>query len=331
MTVPFQLDIFSTSGKPVATVPDHGGEAISLHEWTTWLRVRSDISGFVAPPANPDTDEDVTGWVPPAFEEDGLAVMVVARQFQDVAGKSIGLFHNRLDARELEQLSRAVELTPWAELPRPVGGDWSAAHILLRYSRGDLLIERRFNARSANFLEAIAPLWQLITQRMSMVRNRPAGTLEIAVRREGDSLHLVLENNGLDAIVLTDPRVPSELPRLQVKVRPTEPPLDDEPPFDRLVPIPALPASEPSTLVLRPKRRFELSLPWQESRPGKYIVRATWRDYGGPIQTVAHQLPFMPLPQTGPSLLGSGPYPIRGAVFASRMIEIADEKAKKSP
>src|SRR5690606_11668841 len=47
-------------------------------------------------------------------------------------------------------------------------------------------------------------------------------------------------------------------------------------------------------------------------KPGTYFVEAVWRDFDGPIGSVEGQLPFMPLPKSGPCDLDSGPYAVRG-------------------
>jgi hypothetical protein len=95
---PFLLDLYSTSGRERLSLdkPDGG---IALHEWTSWLRIRSDIVGFVPPTIG--ADDELTGFVPPAFEEDGLAVLAITRDSADLADRPIGLYHGRLDAEEL--------------------------------------------------------------------------------------------------------------------------------------------------------------------------------------------------------------------------------------
>jgi hypothetical protein len=58
-------------------------------------------------------------------------------------------------------------------------------------------------------------------------------------------------------------------------------------------------------------------------KPGRYLIQALWQDYLGPVEPVPGQTPFMPLPRTGPSQLGSGPSAIRGAMFATEFIRRA--------
>lgn len=323
MTSSFRFDLRSTNGRRRATV----------HEWTTWLRVRTDVTGFVAPAGDPD-DDDYTGFVPPVFEEDGLAVMVVTRPQQDLDGEPIGLFHGRLDRDQLERLRNAVEMTPWAELPRPIGGHVTAPDLEIRHERGNLLIQRRFNARSGNFLEAIEPLMNLLEDCVARVGRSEAATLSLDVSAEPDEreprrriVRVTLRNRGLGAIVLTDPRVARDgAPRLEVRIAElTSPHADFEPRRWTTLPLPPLPDDAPRSRIIAANRRAVFELPWLAPKPGRYLIRVAWQDYDGPIEPVAGQTPFMPLPERGPSYLGSGPYPIRGANFASRRFTVADE------
>jgi hypothetical protein len=327
---PFLLDLYSTSGRERLSLdkPDGG---IALHEWTSWLRIRSDIVGFVPPTIG--ADDELTGFVPPAFEEDGLAVLAITRDSADLADRPIGLYHGRLDAEELEQVRRTVEQTPWPDLPRPVGGDFNAPNLAIHYERGSLLIRRGFNARCSNFIEAIAPLWALLDKILTRVNKSAAATLEAKLDNESDAadplrqtLRVTLRNRGVGHVALTDPRVPTHdgvTPRLLVRVGELMSSNPHSPPHAwTLLPIPAPPQDAPRSLVLRPHGRFELSLPWVAEKPGSYLVRAAWNDYAGPLEAVRGQTPFMPVPAVGLSALGSGPYPVRGAVFAAKRIVV---------
>jgi hypothetical protein len=334
MTAPesaFILDLTSTNGRALMQLPPAEGE-IELRQWTTWLRIRSDITGFVPPMINPEDDE-LTGFVPPAFEDDGLALMTTVRNNEDLSGASIGLFHARLDTQELEQLRATIEQTAWVDLPRPAGGDFNAPTLCIAYRRGTKLIRRSFNARSSNFIEAIAPVWNLLDKVLVRTRKSAASSwmleLELEAAPEDPlalSVNLRLRARGIGHVALTDPRMGvavGEPPRLRVWVGEQDidnPDARADNRVDLAIPTP-LP-DEPRTLVLRPNGRFELSLPWRAPRPGRYLVHASWEDYRGPIDPVAGQTPFMPLPTVGPSSLGSGPYPIRGAVFATRVIDL---------
>lgn len=328
---PFLFDLWSTNGPVRGRLPEAEG-GLDLREWTTWLRVRSDVPGFVAPTLAPEDDE-ITGFVPPAFEDDGLAVLVVARPQQDLAGRTIGLFHDRLNAEELEQLRRAIEDTPWPELPRPVGGHVTAPDLKLRYASGPKLIERGFNARSGNFLAAIRPLWTLIDKRMTRLRKQPAGTLEIELEIAGEGrereLSLGLRNRGLGPVAIHDPRQPRPdggPPPLRVRVGRIDSPNPGVPPRTWTeLPLPPPPADAPATILIKPRRRLSLRLPFAVAQPGAYLAEATWEDYAGPASPALGQTPFMPIAERGPSTLGSGPYPIRGAVFGRRRVEIPDD------
>lgn len=327
----FILDLFSNNGRRLLQLPKHDG-GVALHEWTTWLRIRSDITGFVPPTINPDDDE-LTGFVPPVFEQDGLAVLTTLRNNADLSDQSIGLFHARLDPEELEQLRETVERTPWADLPRPAGGDFNAPKLALAYERGPVMIRRQFNALSGNFIAAIAPVWKLLDKYLVRARKSAASSLELQLEAEPATdnplefeLRLALRVRGIGHVVLTDPRLPApegEPPRLRVRIGEQDP----SNPHARAqgwveLPIPPVPLDGPSTLVLRPHARIRLTLPWVAPRPGCYLIEATWQDYRGPLDPAPGQTPFMPLPARGPSSLGSGPYPIRGAVFASRQLDV---------
>jgi hypothetical protein len=327
---PFILDLTATTGRPMATLsPDE--DQLELREWTTWLRIRSDITGFVAPMI--DDDDDLTGFVPPAFEADGLALLAIARSMDDLAGQAIGLFHARLDPQELDTLRSTIEATPWLDLPRPAGGYYGAPTLKIHYQRGTKQISRAFSAASGNFLEAIAPLWRLIDKAMMRATKTAASTaeLELGLEPQPDdplavSITVRLRARGPGHIVLSDPRLPlaaGQPPRLRVRVGELDVQCPDADPATFIeLPIPARAEPASPTLLLRPNRRFELRLRWRAPKPGRYLVEACWQDYLGPIEPVPGQTPFMPLPRTGPSQLGSGPYPIRGAMFATEFITV---------
>jgi hypothetical protein len=327
----FVLDLTSTAGRLVSELPASEG-SVALHEWSSWLRVRSDITGFVPPTINP-ADDELTGFVPPAFEDDGLALLTLVRGADSLDGAAIGLFHARLDAQELAQLQATVEGTPWLDLPRPVGGDFNAATISINYQRGSKLIRRSFNERNGNFIEAIAPLWLLLHKVADRANKVAASSLTLTLDAKGDPadplllrLTLRLRARGIGHVVLTDPRLPTPAgapARLRVGIG--EQPIDN--PLARPqnwfeLPLPALEPGAPHTVVLRPNGMLEWTLEWRAPNAGHYLVRASWNDYGGPVEPTLGQTPFMPLPIRGPSSLGSGPYPIRGALFASRVLDL---------
>lgn len=329
---PFLLDLWSLGGAPLGTIAACEGERLALHEWTTHLRIRSDVVGFVAPAT--DDDDDFTGFVPPAFEDDGIAALVHLRDVHDLGDATIGLHHARLEVPDLEALRAVVARIDWPRLPQPRGGDFNAQHFTLRYGCGNLLIERSFNARSGNFIEAIAPLWTLLGKTAARCMRGRSGTLTPSVELVSDDqdprdckVRVTLRNLGIGPIVLTDPRVPSESgpPRLEVQVG--ERVVDREwlgPQEWTTLPLPAMPEGVPRSLVLLARQRRQFELPWRAPKPGNYELRMRWLDYGGPIEPVPNQVPFMPVPKQGRAFIGTGPYPILGHCQARLRFEIAD-------
>lgn len=328
----FILDLTATRGRPVATLSP-SEDNFELREWTTWLRIRSDVTGFLSPTISTEDDE-LTGFVPPAFEDDGLALMAISRSMDDVPGEGIGLFHARLLPDEIDKLRDTMEATPWLDLPRPAGGHYRSPTLTITYQRGIKQIQRSFSAASSNFFEAIAPLWRLIDRAMMRAHKTAASTalLELELTRQPSDplelgIKLRLRARGVGHIVLADPRLPAadrQPPRLRVRVGeldPTWPDADPATTIELAVPT-MLPEHEPHTLLLRPNARLEVNLNWRASRPGLYLIEACWQDYLGPAEPAPGQTPFMPLPRMGPSQLGSGPYPIRGAMFASRVVNL---------
>lgn len=316
----FLLELTSMAGAATGTLTPEDGN-LTLREWTSWLRVRSDITGFVAPTINPD--DEYTGFVPPVFEKDGLALLSLVRGPDSLSGATIGLFHARLSAEELERLRATIEGTPWVSLPHPVGGDFSAPTITIKYQRGTKLIQRSFNAHSGNFIGAIAPLWELLHTIGDRANKSAANSLMLSLDtaiEPDDSLALRLtlrlRARGIGPVALTDPRLPD---RLRVAIG--EQPLAHPQTWVEL-PIPSPETGAAQTVVINPNRSLQWSLNWRAPKPGLYLIRASWRDYQGPIEPAPGQTPFMPLPTRGPSTLGSGPYPIRGALFATRVIDL---------
>jgi hypothetical protein len=326
---------------------DHG---LTIPFWASflWTRLRSNVSGFTAPSAAP-VDDDVTGFVPPVFEKGALAVRVKMRTYEKSRDDVIGLYSCRVDSRELHELRSVIEGTPWSFLPRPTGGDYHDATIVLRYSRSEYLIERKFMTGSGEFIDAIEPVWEALMKVEDKLR--PLATLEIHAKAEptrGDptrhTLRVALENRGTQPVVLTDPRIPfgddhafvlsdpkfvtGELAaslrtksRLMVEVSPSNNGwfMDTQATF---VPLPPLPADAPRTLVLRGGDKFDLELQWVPPAPGVYVLRARWFDYDGPIEPAKGQLPFMPIPEQGECLIGGGPYPVRGTMFTTAQFEV---------
>jgi len=320
----FVLDVSSTADLHVATVDDGEGGEFRLQEVTTLFRIRSDISGFVAPPVS--DDDEFTSFVPPAFEDDGVAVMVYLGDPNSLPyGKEIGLCQLRLEASDLEAVRKAVAKINWRRLPLPTNQDgFHGPYQQLRVASGDLLIEHGFTVFADDFIEAIAPLWDLLHELSFRTAKAPLATIKPILEvtaEEGKSrsfkIRVGLRNSGRHPVVLTDPRVPVEpgrstepRPRLSVTVNYND------------IELPALPEDAPRTLLLGPHERWELELPWIAPRAGQHEVMMRWYDYDGPIDPVPDQLPFMPLPRKGPSRLGAGPYPIRGSVELDQYVEV---------
>jgi hypothetical protein len=328
---PFVLDLRAHSGVPTVDVEDGDGATLTLHEATSWLRIRSDVSGFVAPMISAEDDE-VTGFVPPAFEQDGIAALVHLREHGDMPGGTIGLFHGRLDPDELEAVRAAVLGIEWPRLPRPRGGDVDGPHLRLRYASGSVLINRAFNAKDGDFREAIAPLWTLLDQRLTRTRKSASGTLEPVLEVLSDDrapqqrgFRFSLRNRSIGPVALTDPLITpaSGSPRLELLVGEC---LDER---DWISPLRwtalELPAPEPQaprSIMIGSRRRWSVTVPWLAANPGQYEVRARWLDYGGPLDPLPGQTPFMPVPSKGLAFVGSGPYPVRGSCWTSARFDV---------
>lgn len=287
-----QTTLSGTDGRP---------QTIDVYEWMSWLRVRSD---------------------------ERTAVLVQTRREGDLVGQGVGCYRRTLDEAMLAKLQHAIESLPWTKLPVPTGGDINANHYALDYQRGDLLIQRGFNARNFEFMAAIAPYMDAASEIMTYLGERPLWLIkasvwvrEVGSDRRARQLGLVLENPGAGPVALTDPRVPSEpgvAARAILKVAPAGNGWS-EPSWTKL-PLPALPEGAPTTLVLPAGGKLELALEWRASGPGTYWLNGEWFDYGGPIEPPSDALPFMPLAALGPTPASSGPYCVRGAAFAEGVI-----------
>ncbi|PRQ06631.1 hypothetical protein [Enhygromyxa salina] len=328
--IPFQLDLTTTNGRQVASAANID-DCFELREWTTWLRVRSEVSGYV-PPALAPGDEDVTSYVPPVFERDGLAVLVVTRSFEDLTGSTIGLFYLRLDGGALDTIRATVEQTPWVDLPDPTGGAREAPTVRLHYAGQDFVVQRAFNAACGSFLEAIDPLWRLLLGHSNRVFKHACAALRLSSSATQSPEHpgsweltITLRNLGRDPVVLTDPRVPStDDAGARLSVRFGVAPDDESWPVLNTTPVltPSLPNDAPHVVTLASRRGLVLVIPWRPPGPGRYCILVTWQDYRGPLDAAPGQIPFMPLPSSGPPYVGSGPYPIRGALSGRVVVDV---------
>lgn len=287
-----QTSLLGTDGRP---------KTVDIYEWTSWLRVRSD---------------------------EKLAVLVQTRREGDLVGQPVGCYRRTLDDAMLAKLQHAIESLSWSTLPTPSGGDINANHYVLDYQRGDLLIQRGFNARNFDFMAAIAPYMDAASEIMNYLGERPLGLIktsvwvrEVGSDRSARQLGLVLENPGAGAVAITDPRVPPEPgqpARAVLKVAPAGNGWSE--PSWTMLPLPALPEGAPKTLILPAGGKLELAVEWRATGTGKHGVRGEWFDYGGPLDPPSDALPFMPLAALGPTPTSTGPYCVRGAAFAEGVI-----------
>jgi hypothetical protein len=301
----YRLDERASGGRRLAQTTllgsDGRPQTVDVHEWTSWLRVRSD---------------------------ERTAVLVQTRREGDLVGQGVGCYRRTLDDAMLATLQHAIETLPWTKLPTPTGGDIRANHYAIDYQRGGLLIQRGFNARNFEFMAAIAPYMDAASEIMNYLGERPLGLVksslwvrELGSDRSARQLGLVLENPGAGPVAITDPRVPpapGEAPRAVLKVAPAGNGWSE--PSWTLLALPALPAGAPKTLVLPAGGKLELAVEWRASGPGTHWLNGEWFDYGGPIEPPADALPFMPLAALGPTPSADGPYCVRGAAFAEGVI-----------
>ncbi len=301
---PFRLDFRVQGGERMARLPGHFQTSIDLHEYSTWLRVRSD---------------------------EQLSMLVLTRHNGDLVERPVGLFRQRLDERQLAALRRAVESTAWTKLPTPGRGDVTASRLEIDYKRGSLLIRREFNARSREFLTAIAPLMEHLNALMVALLARPAGAIAVAVATKIDPadaerrlLRMSVENLGSWPVVITDPRVPPPsgvtLPRAYLLVAPAPretPGMMAVPPRWSRVEFPALAEGEDDLHVLAGGGRIVLAASWRPPHPGPFIVQGVWSDYAGPIRPAADHLQVMPLRGDDEPAPHGAAYPVRGSAFST--------------
>src|SRR5690606_31805686 len=156
---PFLLDFVGYRIPTLGQLRLEDGKTTNLYETMEWTRIRSDVPGLITPRPAP-VDEDVTGFVPPVFEKDALAVQVVWRFYDRSPNEVIGLYSCRVASNDLHELQRAIEDIYWARLPRPTSSHFTDPFVLFRYARGDLFVEREFSVDSHDFIEAIEPVWE---------------------------------------------------------------------------------------------------------------------------------------------------------------------------
>ena len=298
-TQPYRLDFRVRGGGVMATVAEAGGARVEIHEWMTWLRVRSDL---------------------------GLAMMVLGRHNGDLQGRPVGLFAVTLRADELDALRELVESTKWAQLPPPTGGDVTASNLEIDYAHGNLLIRREFNARNREFIAAIGTLLDSLNIKCGEMLERPANALTVVASATPDPNHaglvqlsLELHNLGTGPVALVDPRVPASdgQPRGRWMLTAGS---SDRPPMWSPIALPPLPEGQPELVTLAAGAKLVVSMAWQSTQAGSFYLRGDWIDYGGPPPTAEHA-PVMPLPvDFADGYTSHGPYAVRGAAFSNAVL-----------
>ncbi len=302
---PYRLDFRSAGGHAMAS-----DGSLTVHEWTSWLRVRSD---------------------------ERVAELILTRHSGDLVDRPVGRFRHALDDAGLLELQQAIESTKWAALPKPLIGDPTTNWLTLDYvpGTGEPTIHHEFSASAHEFIAALGPLMDRLNASMTAPLANPIAALAVvAEAASGKSgprrLTLRLRNVGTEPIVITDPRVPATLaeagPRALLLV--AAQPSGYQMPSWTTIDLPALPAGQPEVHVLAGGGELAISLDLNLSSPsglrqnlsspslaGPCLLQAVWQDYAGPIRAEPDQLPFMALPESATS--ATGPYPVRGAAFSS--------------
>jgi hypothetical protein len=176
-------------------------------------------------------------------------------------------------------------------------------------------------------------LWRLLDKLMVRTMRGPSGTIEPILEVVPDpqgprrfTVRVGLHNRSIGPVALTDPRTPTDSgePRLEVRIGKRIVGRDDLSPFEWTTLDLPPPDDGHRSLLLTPRKRWEIELPCIVPAPGPYEVQMRWLDYGGPIDPLAGQVPFMPVPRTGRSYVGSGPYPVRGSCRSARVFEVGE-------
>jgi hypothetical protein len=291
---PFRLDFRVRGGGLMATVGETDGAQVEIHEWMTWLRVRSDL---------------------------GLAVLILGRHNGDLQGQPVGLFASSLRAAELDELRGLVESIQWAQLPPPTGGDVTASTLEIDYARGNLLINRQFNARSREFIAAIGSLMDPLSDKLGQMLAAPANALTAVSALSPDAhdpalvhLRFELQNGGPGPIVVVDPRIPGADRRPRGRLMVTLQTEEFRPPVWAPIDLPPLPEGQPEQVTLAAGAKLVVPVSWRAPQAGTYYLRADWIDYVGPAAELA---PVMPLPaDLGEGYAAHGAYAVRGAAFS---------------
>lgn len=249
----------------------------------------------------------------------GRASMALNRHNGDLIGRPIGLFGGTLSREDLQTLTSAIESTHWAELPQPERGDVTAPLLGLDYLHDGLMIQRQFNARNMDFLQAIAPIMGPLRTSMATLLTQPQRALvvEAQARMNGSDaeLSLILRNVGNGALLLSDPRRGKASAWLRVALlEPTPPGTMEIPPTWIRVSLPEASGERTGLLLAAGQSVIIDAAPWPIPKEGgNYLVQAIFDDYGGPPVNADAVLPFAPFPDQ----VDARPYVIRGAAFSS--------------
>lgn len=251
----------------------------------------------------------------------GRAIMVLNRENGDLPGRPVGVFATTLKKDQIRALGAAIEGVKWNETGSLKGGDITAATMSLDYSRGAKIIQREFNAMNGQFLDAIRPAMDQITDLMLKVEENPARAIAVAVVQSPSGFKLVVRNVGTGPVVIADPRHPGQDgastcgwvgAARDVPQPPGTGPIPLQP-----VGFPALGAAPPFVTIPAGKAIEVDTSAWRPSGAGKYFARGNWKDYG-PVS--GDPKAFMPLvPDPAAFDQDTRPYRIRGAAFSKAL------------
>lgn len=312
----FELDYTVHGGMDSRGIPEQLASSypeLDLHQCFKWLRVRTAVEGGHS-----------------------VAIYTGSSVEEFASGDPIGLFYERLDEDGLREVRFAVQWSPWWMQPPLSGRDHYASLHQVHYASSSFSIDRELSPLHGPFKESVERLALEFHERTTDMPKRATLDIEVGVERDRNDpsrhiLYASLTNDGVDPIVLTDPRTPREssrdrVPRFEWRIAKMSSSSSYVAPYEGTsLPIPALPTDAPQSLVLAGGESFELSAPWVAPEPGHYRLRAHWDDYDGPIVPVEAQLPFMPLSDDGQLQLGSGPWPIRGHAYVHFVFEVGAE------
>lgn len=254
----------------------------------------------------------------------GRALLLLNRHNGDTVRRPIGLFATTLSPVETSQLAAVIDAVRWAELPRPEGGDVSAAMLGLDYARGGRIVQRRFNARNHALIEALAPLMSAVDELSSTLLTEPRRAIDVSLQRTGRGFTLTLRNVGTGPVMLADPRA---LGRASIAVAPDVRPTPGRfSPMPTFLPVPLeAPAAPGTSISLAAGQTCDMdSVAWAAPAAGSYVAQGSWKDYAGPAAEPDALLPALPDGED----VDSDPraYPLRGAAFSGYVHFTAEKR-----